>query len=97
VLANLNALSVSSLTTSTVTIDAGQDPPTGGGFEIRLRDHVFMAGEDPDLVMRTTVRNMTFSRLSENDRFFIRMFDGATPPNYSQFSAALFINLPLSA
>jgi hypothetical protein len=96
-LANLTALTVTALSGPTVTIDAGQDPPAGGGFEIRLRDHVFMAGEDADLVMRTTVRNMTFSRLSENDRFFIRMFDGSTPPNYSQFSAALFINLPLSA
>jgi len=25
------------------------------------------------------------------------MFDGATPPNYSQFSTALFINLPLGS
>jgi hypothetical protein len=24
------------------------------------------------------------------------MYDGSTPPNYSEFSMALFINLPLS-
>jgi hypothetical protein len=45
--------------------------------------------------MRSTQAMMTFSRISANDRFFIRMFDGATPPNYSEFSTALFINLPL--
>jgi len=25
------------------------------------------------------------------------MYDGATPPNYSEFSTALFINLPLGS
>ena len=38
---------------------------------------------------------MTFARVSASDRFYIRMYDGSTPPNYSEFSAALFINLPL--
>ena len=97
VLANLSSLTVTALSGSTVTVNAGVTPPTGGGFEIRRRDFVFMAGEDPDLVMRATEQNMTFSRESANDRFYIRMYDGSTPPNYSEFSTALFINLPLSS
>ena len=56
-----------------------------------------MPGEDPDLVMRGSQENMTFSRASANDRFYIRMSDGSTPPNYSEFSTALFINLPLGS
>jgi hypothetical protein len=56
-----------------------------------------MPGEDPDLVARTSLPNMTFSRESANDRFYIRMYDSATPPNYSEFSTALFINLPLDS
>jgi hypothetical protein len=96
VLANLNGLSVTSLNGSTVTINAGVSPPAGGGFEIRLRDLVFMPGEDPTLVMRGSQQSLTFSRVSASDRFYIRMFDGSTPPNYSEFSAVLFINLPLS-
>jgi hypothetical protein len=95
VLANLNTLTVTAVTGTTVTINAGVTPPTGGGFEVRTRDFDFMAGTDPALVMRSTQATMTFSRASANDRFFIRMFDGATPPNYSEFSTALFINLPL--
>jgi hypothetical protein len=95
VLANLNTLTVTTLNGTTVTVNAGATPPTGGGFEIRLRDFVFMAGEDPTLVMRATQPNMTFSRITPNDRFYIRMYDGSTPPNYSEFSTALFINLPL--
>ena len=57
----------------------------------------FMPGEDPELVMRSSQPNMTFSRVTANDRFYIRMYDGATPPNYSEFSTALFINLPLGS
>jgi len=76
---------------------ANVTPPIGGGFEIRRRDFAFMAGEDPDLVMRSTQPNMTFARETANDRFYIRMFDGSTPPNYSEFSTALFINLPLGS
>ena len=91
---DLTGLTVTGLTGTTVTINTGVTPPAGGGFEIRRRDFVFMPGEDPDLVMRGSQPNMTFSRESANDRFYIRMYDGSTPPNYSEFSTALFINLP---
>jgi len=37
-------------------------------------------------VMRATLPNITFSRESANDRFYIRMYDGSTPPNYSSFN-----------
>jgi hypothetical protein len=97
VLANLEWLTVTSIDGSTVTLNTGVTPPSGGGFEIRLRDFAFMPGEDPTLVLRGSQPNLTFSRLSASDRFYIRMFDGSTPPNYSEFSTALFINLPLSS
>ncbi|HUA91993.1 MAG TPA: hypothetical protein VL991_05465 [Terracidiphilus sp.] len=97
VLANLNNLSVTSLSGSTVTVNTGVTQPAGGGFEIRLRDFAFMSGEDPTLVLRGSQTTLTFSRVSASDRFYIRMYDGSTPPNYSEFSAALFINLPLSS
>jgi hypothetical protein len=95
VLANLNSLTVTVLNGSTVTINTGVTPPAGGGFEIRRRDFAFMPGEDTGLVMRATVPNLTFSRETANDRFYIRMYDASTPPNYSEFSTALFINWPL--
>jgi hypothetical protein len=95
-LANLNGLTVTTLNGNTVTVNTGVTPPTGGGFEIRLRDFAFMAGEDPTLVLRGSEQNLTFSRVLASDRFYIRMYDGSTPPNYSEFSTALFINLPLS-
>jgi hypothetical protein len=94
-LANLTGLTVTTLNGTTVTVNAGATPPTGGGFEVRRRDFTFMPGEDPNLVMRATTPTMTLSRISANDRFYIRMYDGSSPPNYSEFSTALFINLPL--
>ena len=97
VLASLTGLTVTTLNGSTVTITAGVTPPIGGGFEVRRRDFAFMPGEDPDLVVRATLPNMTFSRECANDRFYIRMYDGSTSPNYSEFSTALFINLPLGS
>jgi hypothetical protein len=96
-LANLTGLAVTALNGSTVAIGAGVTPPAGGGFEIRRRDFAFMPGEDPGLVVRATLPNMTFSRETANDRFYIRMYDGSTLPNYSEFSTALFINLPLGS
>jgi hypothetical protein len=95
VLRNLNSLTVTALNGSTVTVNTGTAPPTGGGFEIRLRDYAFQPGQDPTLVARSSAQNLTFSRISASDRFYIRMYDGSTPPIYSEFSAALFINLPL--
>ncbi|WP_420238574.1 hypothetical protein ACOBR2_02920 [Telmatobacter bradus] len=96
-LSNLNALTVTMLSSTTVTINTGVTPVTGGGFEIRRRDFVFRAGEDTDLVTRTSAQNITFARESANDRFYIRMYDASTPPNYSEFSTALLINLPFSS
>ncbi len=97
VLANLTGLTVTALSGSSVTINTGVAPPAGGGFEVRTRDFAFMPGSDPTLITRTTAQNITFSRISYCDRFYIRMFDGSTPPNYSEFSTAIFINLPLSS
>jgi hypothetical protein len=94
--ANLNALAVTAVSGSSVTVQTGATPPAGGGFEIRSQENAFMPGQDPTLVMRSAGQTLTFARTSWCDRFFVRMYDGATPPNYSEFSAAVFVNLPLS-
>jgi hypothetical protein len=95
--ANLNALTVTAISDNNVTINTGAIAPVGGGFEIRSRDCAFMMGEDPGLVMRGSQPNLTFTRQTAADRFYIRMFDGADPLNYSEFSAAVFLNMPLSS
>lgn len=93
--ANLNALAVTAIGGSTVTVNTGVAAPAGGGFEVRTRDFCFMPGEDPGLVVRGAEENLTWTRVTAAERYFVRMFDGADPPNYSEFSAGIFVNLPL--
>jgi hypothetical protein len=95
-LANLNSLAVTSVTGSAIQIAAGIAPPTGGGFEVRRRDWSFTPGQGPDLVLRSPVSNFTIPRQAAMEQYYIRMYDGSTPPNYSRFSSAVFVNLPLS-
>jgi hypothetical protein len=96
-LSNVSGLTAVALSALSVTIDAGTTAPVGGGFEVRRRDNCFMAGTDADLVMRSSQPLMTFSPTSAWERLYIRMFDGSTPPKYSEFSAALILNLPLAS
>jgi hypothetical protein len=35
-------------------------------------------------------------RAAEIEQFFVRMYDGSTPPLYSRVSAAIFTDVPLS-
>jgi hypothetical protein len=96
-LANLNQLVVTGISASSVSVQTNATPPSGGGFEVRRRDFVFQPGQDVDLVMRSAVGNFDIPRATEADRFYIRMYDGASPPNYSEFSVGLFVNLPLAS
>jgi hypothetical protein len=94
-LASLNSLAITSVNGSAIQIVAGTTPPSGGGFEVRRRDWSFTAGPGPDLVLRSPVPNFTIPRQAAMEQYYIRMYDGSTPPNYSRFSSAVFVNLPL--
>jgi hypothetical protein len=96
VLANLQQLQVVASTGTALQVDAGMDPPAGGGFEVRRRDWDFATGADQDLVLRSPVRSFSIPRAAQVERYYVRMFDGSTPPVYSRFSSAVFTNLPLS-
>jgi len=96
VLANLQQLTVISATDTTLQLDAGMDPPAGGGFEVRLRDWDFGPGVDQNLVLRSPVRGFSIPRSAQVERYYIRMYDASTPPLYSRLSSAVFTNLPVS-
>lgn len=94
-LVNLNNLAVTSINGSQIAISANATAPVGGGFEVRRRDWSFTPGPGRDLVMRSPVPNFSIARQSAIEQYFVRLYDGATPPNYSRFSSAVFVNLPL--
>jgi len=96
VLANLQQLQVVSATGIALQVDSGMAPPAGGGFEVRRRDGVFGPGVDQDLVLRSPVRSFSIPREGQIEHYYVRMYDGSTPPLYSRFSSAVFTNLPVS-
>ncbi len=96
VLANLQQLTISALTETALQVDAGTAPPAGGGFEVRRKDWEFGATVDPaDLVLRSPVRGLSIPRAAQVERFYVRMYDASTPPVYSRFSSAVFVNWPV--
>ncbi len=96
VLANLPQLIVTSLSTTALQVSAEATAPSGGGFEVRRRDWNFGVGVDaPDLVLRSPVANFSIPRTAQVERFFVRMYDASTPPLYSRWSSALFVNVPV--
>lgn len=96
VLANLQQLQIVSATGTALQIDAGVAAPAGGGFEVRRSDWDFGPGVDQDLVLRSPVRNFSIPREAQVERYYVRMYDGSTPPVYSRFSSAVFTDLPVS-
>jgi hypothetical protein len=90
-------LTVTSLTDTALQVDAGMAPLAGGGFEVRLKDWEFGAGVDgADLVLRSPVRSFSIPIAAQLDRFYVRMYDASTPPLYSRFSSAVFVNMPVN-
>jgi len=97
VLANLQSLTVTSLTEIAMQVDAGTAPPTGGGFEVRLMDWAFGVGVDSaDLVLRSPVRSFSIPVAAQVQRIYVRMYDASVPPLYSRFSTAVFLNMPVN-
>jgi hypothetical protein len=95
VLENLQSMQVLAITTSALQVDAGVDPPTNGGFEVRRRDWDFGVGVDQDLVLRSPVRSFSIPRTEQQEQYFVRMYDGSNPPVYSRFSGVVFTNVPV--
>lgn len=93
-LANLTSL-VAVVTPSQINVIAGAIAPAGGGFEVRRVDWQFGTGNDGTLVLRSSVPNFSIIREAAIEQYYIRMYDGSTPPNYSRFSNAICASVPL--
>ena len=64
-LANLSALQVSSISTTSIVVNAGVSAPAGGGFEVRSQDYTFGPTGGEGLVLRSPVGELydyAFSR-----------------------------------
>ena len=95
VLANLAAAEITSITSTTISIDAGIAPPTGGGIEVRRTDFAWNQASDRNLIGRFTAQAFTVPRLTRIQSYHLRQYDNASPPNYSQYSTVLHVDYPL--
>ena len=91
--ASLNALTVTGVTASVLTLDAGCAAVTGGGFEVRRRDGGWGQTGIADFVMRSPVRAFSLPRAAVAERFYVRAFDAAGV--YSRVSAVVVANSPM--
>jgi hypothetical protein len=80
---------------ASIAVDAGVTPPLNGGFEVRRRDWAFGPGANSDLVLRSPVQHFSIPRWAACEQYYVRMYDGSTPPVYSRFSSGIFLNLPM--
>ena len=94
--ATLAGLQVTIATGSALQVDSGTDPPANGGFEVRRSNANFGSAITADLVLQSLVRSFSIPRTAFAERFFVRMYDGSTPPNYSAVSSEVLTSLPLS-
>ncbi len=87
-LSSLSALTVA-VTGTQLNVSTGVAPPLGGGFEVRRVDWQFGPGSDGTLALRSPAGNFTIVREAAIEQYYVRMYDGSTPPNYSRFSSAI--------
>jgi hypothetical protein len=95
-LADLTGAEIVPMPTSTsVTIDAGLQPISGGGVEVRWNDFGWGRDNDRNLVGRFASRTFTVPRLGRVQGYYLRQYDNSSPPKYSRYSAALHLDYPL--
>jgi hypothetical protein len=92
-LAALTEAAITTITSTTVSIDTGIAPITG--VEVRWSDTGWGQSNDRNLVGRFGTQTFTVPRLSKAQGYFLRQYDASSvPAKYSRVSCALFINYP---
>jgi hypothetical protein len=94
-LADLTDAEVTNVTSTTVTVDVGFVPVAGGGVEVRYSDAGWGVGYSGNLAGRFTGASFTLTRYARAQNYFLRSYDGSTPPKYSRYSAGLHVDYPL--
>jgi hypothetical protein len=70
-------------------------PPSGCGIEVRMNDYGWGQANDRNLLGRFNTQTFNLARLAATQNYFLRLYDGSSPPKYSRYSAALHVNYPL--
>jgi hypothetical protein len=92
---DLTDAEITAVTSTTVSVDAGMAPPSGGGVEVRENDYGWGQANDRNLLGRFNTQTFSLARLAATQNYFLRLYDGSSPPKYSRYSAALHVDYPL--
>jgi hypothetical protein len=92
---NLTEAQITAVTSTTVSVDAGMMPPSGGGIEVRENDYGWGQSNDRNLLGRFSTETFSLARLARTQNYFLRLYDNSSPPKYSRYSAALHVDYPL--
>ena len=91
---SLPAAEVYSIGSGSAVIDAGQEPPDGGGFEVRSEDANW-GSDGAGLIGLFTTREFLLDRTSRPAEYYLRAFDGSAPPRHSDVSTIFHVDYPL--
>lgn len=94
VLDDLTSAQITTVASTTTSIDAGISPLIGGGIEVRWSDAGWGPFNDENLAGRFTTQAFTLPRLTKVEDYFLRQFDASVPPKYSRHTTALHIDYP---
>ena len=86
---------ITSIGSTTVTVDAGMAPGAGGGIEIRYSDTGWGTDNSRNLLGRYVTRTFELPRYARVQTYYLRSYDSSQPPNYSRNSTALHVDYPL--
>jgi hypothetical protein len=93
-LVDLTNANLTNVTSTTVTIDVGITPVSGGGIEVRYSDAGWGIDNNRNLVGRFTTSSFSLTRYARSQTYFLKSYDSSVPPKYSRYSAALHVNYP---
>ena len=93
--ASLTQAQITSISSTTVAVDVGVAPASGGGIEVRDNDYGWGQANSRNLIGRFTTQTFNLSRLAQTETYFLRLYDNSSPPKYSRYSAALHVDYPL--
>ncbi|MGP0020043.1 MAG: hypothetical protein ACLPHP_15840 [Candidatus Sulfotelmatobacter sp.] len=94
-LASLTEAQITQVSSTTVSVDAGIAPASGGGIEVRLHDYGWGVANDRNLLGRFSTQTFSLARLARTQTYFMRLYDSSSPPRYSRYAAALHVDYPL--
>jgi hypothetical protein len=94
-IASLTSAQVTNVIATEITMDAGVAPPAGGGIEVRRSDGGWGPSDSDNLAGRFNTQTFVLPRLSRVQGYYLRQYDGSTPPKYSRYSALLHVDYPL--